>query len=204
MARDRSRDASQCWVAPSCRTAPNPLEVEVEAILGLATAWHAGSSDEAQEGRPALVEQHAASEHAHSGAVWANDPVAAWRVDQHGSRQLTGEEARKERVAAADGDFTGPGMLCFAPVTGMTFPVKSPSGRPPCWLRRVDRDRSSWWDALRPSVVDELSTPALIGQGWCEQVRRRRSVFPVDMRGHVRHGWTCWHHPRTPKSEAPM
>ena len=69
------------------------------------------------------MEQHAASEHAYSGAVWANDPVAAWRVDQHGSCQLTGEEARKERVAAADGDFTGPGMLCFAPVTGTTFLV---------------------------------------------------------------------------------
>jgi len=69
------------------------------------------------------VEQHAASERANSGTVWANDPVVAWRIDQHGSRQLTGEEARKERVAAADGDFTGPGMLCFAPATGTTFLV---------------------------------------------------------------------------------
>jgi len=69
------------------------------------------------------VEQHAATTSANSGAVWANDPVAAWRVDQHGSRQLTGEEARNERVAVADGDFTGPGMLRFAPVTGTTFLV---------------------------------------------------------------------------------
>ena len=97
--------------------------VEIKAILTLAVAWHLGSADEAQEGLPVLAEQHAASEHANSGAVWATDPVAAWWVDQHGSRQLTGEEARKERVAAADGDFTGPGMLCFAPVTGTTFLV---------------------------------------------------------------------------------
>ena len=97
--------------------------VEIEAILTLVMAWHLGSADGEQAGRPILVEQHAATTSANSGAVWANDPVAAWRVDQYGSRQLTGEEARNERVAVADGDFTGPGMLRFAPVTGTTFLV---------------------------------------------------------------------------------